>query len=127
MGDMITGVHAIVYAEDPDRAWAFCRDVLKWPHVDAHGGWLIFKLPPGELGVHPTDPGTSGRHELYLMCEDINAEMASLRAQGVEFVSPVEEEGFGLLTRLRLPGGGEVGLYQPRHPTAHRLAGPAPG
>ena len=78
MGDMITGVHAIVYAEDPDRARAFCRDVLKWPHVDAHGGWLIFKLPPGELGVHPTDPGASGRHELYLMCEDIKAEMASL-------------------------------------------------
>jgi predicted enzyme related to lactoylglutathione lyase len=118
---MITGTHAIIYAEDADVARAFFRDVLGWPHVDAHGGWLIFKLPPGEVGIHPTDPDSSGQHELYLMCEDVVAEMASLTAKGVEFTSPVEDQGFGLLTRLRVPGAGEIGLYQPKHPIAHSL------
>src|SRR5262245_6180446 len=119
---MITGVHAIVYAEDAERARAFFRDVLKWPHVDVHDGWLIFKLPPGELGIHPTEAASSGQHELYLMCEDIQAAVASLSAQGVEFTSPIENQGFGLLTRLRVPGGGEIGLSQPRHPTAYDIA-----
>jgi predicted enzyme related to lactoylglutathione lyase len=124
---MITGVHAIIYAEDAEQARAFFRDVLKWPNVDVHGGWLIFKLPPAELGIHPTEAASSGRHELYLMCEDIDAEVAALGAQGVEFTSPVEDQGFGLLTRLRVPGGGEIGLYQPKHPTAHNLAAASPG
>jgi predicted enzyme related to lactoylglutathione lyase len=118
---MITGLHAIIYAEDAERARAFFRDVMKWPHVDAHGGWLIFRLPPGELGVHPTEADSSGQHELYLMCDDIQATVDSLGAEGVEFASPVQEEGFGLLTRLRVPGAGEIGLYQPKHPTAHSL------
>jgi predicted enzyme related to lactoylglutathione lyase len=124
---MITGVHAIIYAEDAERARAFFRDVLQWPNVDVHGGWLIFKLPPGELGIHPTDAVSSGRHELYLMCEDINATVAALGAQGVEIISPVEEQGFGLLARLRVPGGGELGLYQPKHSTAHDLEESLPG
>ena len=103
---MITGTHAIIYAEDADRARAFLRDVLKMPYVDAHGGWLIFKLPPAELGIHPTgsvdDPGAgppNGHHELYLMCDDVEATVAELSAKGVEFTQPIENQGFGLLTR----------------------------
>lgn len=127
---MITGTHAIVYAEDAERARVFFRDVLGLPYVDAHGGWLIFRLPPAELGVHPAgaagDPSTgppSGHHELYLMCDDVEATVAELTAKGVEFTGPVENQGFGLLTRLRIPGGGEIGLYQPKHPTAYDLEG----
>jgi catechol 2,3-dioxygenase-like lactoylglutathione lyase family enzyme len=127
---MITGTHAIVYADDAEAARAFLRDVLEFPHVDAHDGWLIFKLPPAELGVHPAgdpgDPGTgapSGHHELYLMCDDIEATVAALTAKGAEFAGPVESQGFGLLTRLKVPGAGEIGLYQPRHATAYDLEG----
>jgi hypothetical protein len=101
------------------------RDVLEFPHVDVHDGWLIFKLPPAELGVHPAgDPGSaapSGHHELYLMCDDIEATVEALTAKGVEFTGPVENQGFGLLTRLKVPGAGEIGLYQPRHATAYDL------
>ncbi len=122
---MITGTHAIVYAADAETARVFFRDVLEFPHVDAHDGWLIFKLPPAELGVHPAgDPGSaapSGHHELYLMCDDVEATVAALRAKGVEFTGPVENQGFGLLTRLKVPGAGEIGLYQPRHATAYDL------
>ena len=127
---MITGTHAIIYAEDADRARAFLRDVLGLPYVDVHGGWLIFKLPPAELGVHPSgQPGDphnqapNGHHELYLMCDDIDATVTELTAKGVEFTSPVEDQGFGRLTRLRVPGAGEIGLYQPRHPVAYDLEG----
>ena len=127
---MITGTHAIIYAEDADKARAFFRDVLHCPFIDAHDGWLIFKLPPAELGVHPAgDPGDpttgapSGHHELYLMCDDVEATVADLTAQGVEFTSPVENLGWGLLVRLRVPGAGEIGLYQPRHPPAYDLEG----
>ncbi len=94
----------------------FLRDVLELPNVDAGGGWLIFALPPAELGVHPTDG--SRRHELYLMCDDIDATMASLRERGVEFKGPVTEAGFGRLATILMPGGGELALYEPRHPTA---------
>lgn len=125
---MITGTHAIIYAEDAERARAFFRDVLELPYVDAHDGWLIFKLPPPELGVHPAGASgeastgaPSGHHELYLMCDDIEATVAELTTRGVEFTSPVEAQGFGLLTRLRVPGAGEIGIYQPRHPTAYDL------
>lgn len=122
---MITATHAIIYAEDADRARTFFRDILDLPNIDAHGGWLIFKLPPAELGIHPAaDPGApSGHHELYLMCDDVEATVADLTAKGVEFTSPIESQGFGLLTRLRVPGGGEIGLYQPRHMTAYELEG----
>jgi catechol 2,3-dioxygenase-like lactoylglutathione lyase family enzyme len=123
---MITGTHAIIYAEDAEQARAFFRDVLELPNVDAHDGWLIFQLPPAELGIHPSavadGPGApSGHHELYLMCDDIEATVAELTGKGVEFTSPVENQGFGLLARLRVPGAGEIGIYQPRHATAYDL------
>ena len=125
---MITGTHAIIYAEDAERARAFFRDVLGLAWVDAHDGWLIFKLPPAELGIHPAagadNPGAAqnGHHELYLMCDDIEATVAELTSKGVEFTSEVENQGFGLLVRLSVPGAGEIGLYQPRHETAYDLA-----
>jgi catechol 2,3-dioxygenase-like lactoylglutathione lyase family enzyme len=114
---MITGAHAIVYTRDAEADRAFFRDVLGFPSVDAGGGWLIFALPPAELAAHPSDDG--GRHELYLMCDDINATVAELEGKGVELARPVSDEGFGLLTALVLPGGGELGLYEPRHPVPH--------
>jgi catechol 2,3-dioxygenase-like lactoylglutathione lyase family enzyme len=113
---VITGVHALVFSKDAEAVRAFFRDVLGLPSVDAGGGWLIFALPPAELAAHPAEQ--SGAHELYLMCDDIAATVEELKAKGVEFATPVTEQGFGLMTRLKLPGGGELGLYQPRHPTA---------
>lgn len=125
---MIIGSHAIIYADDADRARAFFRDVLELPNVDAHGGWLIFKLPPAELGIHPENVSDdaaagapSGHHQLYLMCEDVEATVADLSAKSVVFTAPIEDQGFGLMTRLRVPGAGELGLYQPKHLTAYDL------
>ncbi len=112
---MITGTHAIVFAEDAEAARAFFADVLGLRSVDAGGGWLIFALPPAELACHPAPGADSGRHELYLMCEDIDATVADLEAEGVEFVTPVTDAGFGRMTRLRVPGGGELGVYEPAH------------
>jgi catechol 2,3-dioxygenase-like lactoylglutathione lyase family enzyme len=112
----ITGAHTILYAHDADAARAFLRDVLDLPHVDAGGGWLIFRLPPAEVAVHPAD--TSGAVELYLVCDDVEATVADLTGRGVEFESPVSDQGWGLLTTIRLPGGGRLGLYEARHPTA---------
>jgi catechol 2,3-dioxygenase-like lactoylglutathione lyase family enzyme len=114
---VITGAHAIVFAEEPDAARAFFGDTLGLRAVDAGGGWLIFALPPAELACHPTAPEESGRHELYLMCDDLEATVAELEAKGVEFVAPISEQGFGRMTRVRVPGGGELGLYQPTHPS----------
>lgn len=120
---MINGTHAIIYAEDAEQARAFFRDILGLRSVDAHDGWLIFQLPPAELGIHPTGSGEarSGGHELYLMCDDIAATMAELSGKGVEFCTPVQDRGFGLMATLRVPGAGELGLYQPKHPTAYDL------
>jgi catechol 2,3-dioxygenase-like lactoylglutathione lyase family enzyme len=115
---MITGAHVIVYSRDADADRAFFRDVLDYPHVDAGGGWLIFKLPPGEVAVHPADDAES--HELYLMCDDVNATVDQLKAKGVTS-EPVTDQGWGLLTSIRLPGGGQLGLYEPRHPKATEL------
>ena len=114
---MITGAHAIVFAEEPGAARAFFDDTLGLRAVDAGGGWLIFALPPAELACHPTVAEDSGRHELFLMCDDIDATVAELEAAGVEFVAPISDEAFGRLTRMRVPGGGELGLYQPTHPS----------
>ena len=113
---MITGAHTILYSSDADADRAFLRDVLGFPHVDAGGGWLIFAAPPSELAVHPTDDAP--RHELMLMCDDVHATVAELSAKGVEFTSGVQELRWGRLTSLRLPGGGELGRYEPLHPTA---------
>jgi predicted enzyme related to lactoylglutathione lyase len=120
---VIIGTHAILYAEDAVAARAFLRDVLELPNVDAGGGWLIFRLPPAELGVHPTTDGAtgSGRCELYLMCDDVERTVAELTAKGVEFTGPVTDQGFGLLTAMKVPGAGELGLYEPKHPTAYDL------
>ncbi|OBI77244.1 VOC family protein [Mycobacterium sp. E740] len=115
---MITGAHVIVYSRDAEADRAFLRDVLGYPHVDAGGGWLIFKLPPAEVAVHPAEGG--GAHELYLMCDDVDATVAQLEADGVQ-CGPISDEGWGLLTSIRMPGGGEIGLYEPRHPKATEL------
>ena len=115
---MITGSHVIVYSRDADADRAFFSDVLDYPHVDAGGGWLIFKLPPGEVAVHPTYGPPS--HELYLMCDDISTTIEHLAAKGVT-CSEVTDQGWGLLTSIRLPGGGDLGLYEPRHPRATEL------
>jgi catechol 2,3-dioxygenase-like lactoylglutathione lyase family enzyme len=115
---MIQGAHVIVYSKDAAADRDFLRDVLGFPSVDAGHGWLIFALPPAEVAVHP-DP-ENGRHELYLMCDDLKAEIAELEKKGVP-CSKVHEERWGSITRMRLPGGGEVGLYQPKHPTALAL------
>jgi catechol 2,3-dioxygenase-like lactoylglutathione lyase family enzyme len=114
---VITGAHAIVFAEDPEAARAFFADILGLRAVDAGGGWLIFALPPAELACHPAAPEDSGRHELFLMCDDVEAAVAELEAAGVEFVTPISDEAFGRMTRMRVPGGGELGLYQPTHPS----------
>jgi catechol 2,3-dioxygenase-like lactoylglutathione lyase family enzyme len=114
---VITGAHAIVFAEEPDAARAFFGDTLGLHAVDAGGGWLIFALPPAELACHPTALEDSGRHELFLMCDDVEATVADLEAAGVEFVAPISDQGFGRMTRMRVPGGGELGLYQPTHPS----------
>jgi catechol 2,3-dioxygenase-like lactoylglutathione lyase family enzyme len=110
---MIKGAHVIVYSRDAEADRAFFRDVIGWPYVDAHGGWLIFAQPPAELAFHPVDGPE--RHELFLMCDDIRSTMEELAARGTEFVGPLSEENFGLLTQLRLPGGGLLALYEPRH------------
>jgi catechol 2,3-dioxygenase-like lactoylglutathione lyase family enzyme len=113
---VIFGGHVIIYSEDAEADRSFFRDVLRFPSVDAGHGWLIFALPPSELAVHPTDG--NGSHELFLMCDDLKAEMQSLDDKGVR-CSNVEEARWGLVTKVQLPGGGEVGLYEPKHPTAH--------
>jgi catechol 2,3-dioxygenase-like lactoylglutathione lyase family enzyme len=112
---MIFGAHVIIYSKDAEADRAFLKDVLGFSSVDAGHGWLIFALPPAEAAVHPAQE--NGRHELYFMCDDLKAEMSALRAKGVG-CSEVHEERWGSLTMIRLPGGGEVGLYQPKHPIA---------
>jgi hypothetical protein len=113
---VINGAHLIVYSRDPEADRAFFRDTLGYHHVDAGHGWLIFALPPAEVALHPTDGPPS--HELYLMCDDLAQTMAELAAKGVEFTSPATQQRWGLSTSVRLPGGGELGLYQPSHPVA---------
>jgi len=112
---MINGAHVIVYSKDPEADRIFFRDVLKFPAVDAGHGWLIFALPPAEAAFHPAEK--NDLHELYFMCDDLNATTESLRAQNVRCGS-VTQEQWGSLATISLPGGGKVGLYQPKHPTA---------
>ena len=116
---MITGGHVIVYSADPEADRAFFADVLAFPHVDAGGGWLIFKLPPAEIAMHPA--GGAAAQEFFLMCDDIDATVQEMTAKGAEFPHPISEERWGRLTRFRLPSGGELGIYEPRHPRATDL------
>jgi hypothetical protein len=112
----INGAHAILYSTDADATRTALGGLLGTRSADAGGGWLIFGLPPAEIAVHPA--GEGGRAELYLMCDDIEAAVADLTARGIELTGPVADQGWGLLTGIRLPGGVELGLYEPRHPTA---------
>jgi hypothetical protein len=122
---MITGTHFLLYSSDPEADRAFFRNVLKFPAVDAGEGWLIFRLPPAELGVHPSSgrfAQSHGDHDLlgcvlYLMCDDLRSSLKALEAEGVA-CTEIEEAEWGLKTTVLLPSGGEVGLYQPIHPTA---------
>jgi catechol 2,3-dioxygenase-like lactoylglutathione lyase family enzyme len=112
---MITGAHVIVYSKDPEADRAFFRDVLKFSSVDAGQGWLIFALPPAEAAFHPSEK--NDLHELYLMCDDVRATAESLKEKRVG-VGPLKDVRWGILTEFTLPGGGRIGLYQPKHPTA---------
>jgi len=116
---MISGVHAIIYSKQAERLREFFQDVLKLSWVDAGRGWLIFALPPAEIAMHPDD---ESRHELFLMCDDVHATTAELKRKGVELSMPISDRGWGLVTRLKLPSGDEIGLYQPKHPTAIALS-----
>jgi hypothetical protein len=126
---MINGTHVLLYSRDPEADRAFFRDVLRFPSVDAGEGWLIFALPPAELGIHPGDGKFVERHAdhdlsgsvIYLMCEDLHATIADLERQSVK-TSAIVPAGWGITTTIRLPGGGGLGLYQPRHSTALDLA-----
>jgi len=112
---LITGAHVILFTPEADELRAVFRDALGWPYVDAHDGWLIFALPPAELGVHPADKPA---HELSFMCDDLEATMADLRAKGIVFKGEPASAGFGIAVTMVLPGDVNVILYQPRHPLA---------
>jgi catechol 2,3-dioxygenase-like lactoylglutathione lyase family enzyme len=116
---MISAAHVIVYTKDAEADRAFFRDVLGFQSVDAGHGWLIFALPPGEAAFHPSE--NNGPHELYFMCDNLKLEMAALAKKGVT-CTVVHEERWGSITKIGLPGGGEIGLYQPKHPTALNLS-----
>lgn len=115
---MIRGAHVIVYSEDAEADRAFFRDVLGFPHVDIGSGWLLFALPPAEVAVHPTHGDMP--HELYLICDDVAVFRDDMVARGVR-VSDVQEEGWGALVSVTLPGGGQIGVYEARHPLAHEV------
>ena len=112
---MITGAHVVIYSKNAQADRAFFRDVLKFPAVDAGHGWLIFALPPAEAAFH--DSGHNDRHELFLMCDDIDAALKEMKAKGV-VVSEVTQQRWGKLATLTLPGGGKIGMYEPQHATA---------
>jgi catechol 2,3-dioxygenase-like lactoylglutathione lyase family enzyme len=125
---VITAVHALLYSDDETATRAFLRDVLEWPNVDVHDGWLIFKTGPSELGTHPisapdsSDSGSSGvHHEISLMCDDLEQTVAELVAKGVEFTGGPTVQRWGITIMMKVPGAGEVMLYQAGHPTAYDL------
>jgi hypothetical protein len=118
---MILGAHSIIYSRKPDLDRAFLRDILRLPNVDVGGGWLIFGLPPGELAVHPSRKNNV--HEFYFMCSDVHAFVAALAKRRIR-CSPIKNLGWGELTQVTLPGGGKLGVYQPRHA---RPGAPRPG
>jgi hypothetical protein len=119
---MISGVHAIIYSKQAEYLREFFRDALELPSVDAGRGWLIFALPPAEIAMHPDD---EPHHELFLMCDNVHLTTEQLKRKGVELSAPIADRGWGLVTRLRLPSGDEIGLYQPKHRTAIQLKSPS--
>jgi len=112
---MINAVHSILFARDADATRAFFSDILELDAVDAGGGWRIFALPPAELAVHPAADG-GGKHELYLMTDDLDATLTKLRERGVEIADGPSDQGWGVLASIDVPGFGQLGLYEPRHP-----------
>src|SRR5262247_4196838 len=121
---MINGAHSIIYSTNPDADRAFLRDVLALPNVDVGDGWLIFGLPPAEVAVHPSEKNNV--HEFYLMCDDVGALIAAMKKRGIR-CSPAQDQGYGVFTQVTLPGGGKLGVYEPRHarpkaPKAKRAA-----
>jgi len=117
----IIGTHALLYSSEPDAVRAIFRDVFDWKHLDSGDGWLIFALPPAELGVHPGEGPTFDngvRHQVTLMCDDINATIDELRGKGLEIRGEPQNEGWGITTTILLPGGLDLMLYEPRHRTA---------
>ena len=128
---MIKAIHLLIYSDDPPATRSFLRDVLGWDYVEdpeSEPGWLIFKTGPSELGVHPTSGTHEGQsyshplhHSISLMCDDVEATMAELESRGAQFSGPPENAGFGIATKLKLPGAGEILLYEPRHPAAYNL------
>ena len=116
---MITAAHVIAFADDAEAARGFFRDVLELPAVDAGEGWLIFAMPPTELAVHPGAGwgDREGGQRLFLVCDEIERTVAELRGRGVEFTTEIADEGWGLLAMLKVPGHGEIGLYEPKHPS----------
>jgi predicted enzyme related to lactoylglutathione lyase len=119
---MIIALHALLYSRDADAARAFFQDTLKFKSVDAGDGWLIFAMPPTELAVHPTD--TDHGPELYFMCDDVARTVAELETKGAKATRPITDQGYGLVTSIRIPGGIELGLYEPRHKTPLSLRKP---
>jgi hypothetical protein len=120
---MIIGAHSIIYSKNPEADRAFLKKVLGFPHVDVGHGWLIFGLPPAELAVHPSDENDV--HQFYLMTDDVEALVASMGVRGIE-TAPISNQGWGMLTQITLPGGGKLGIYQPRHasPPSHGASKP---
>lgn len=124
---MISGFHTLIYSNDSDATRAFFHEVLEWPSVDSGGGWLIFKTPPSELGVHPASGpdgerwGEVPNHAVSLMCDDIEATLADLRSKGVEVRNEPENQGFGLVSAIAVPGAGWMQIYQPLHAVAHSI------
>lgn len=119
---MINGAHAIIFSSDAEADRAFFKNGLGLDSVDVGGGWLIFALPPAELAVHPAEPGQVGQ-ELYLLCEDVDTTMTELERKGITVERPFHDQVWGRLAFIRLPGGGKLGIYQPRHPQPRHVSG----
>ena len=111
----VVAAHILLYTPEADAVRAVFRDVFEWKHVEDHPGWLIFAMPPSELGIHPSEGST--QHEICLMCDDLGSTMAELRAKGIEFRGEPQDQGFGIVTTMVLPGGVEVLLYESKHQT----------